>query len=330
MARLKNYGIAALAAAAALAIFWVSREDLRLPWQRLRPYERLHAGCAAGFVSQDYAALKLPGAYTVFYLAWGDKFPSEELKRAGGRRLLTLTWEPYLKSAPARSLLGEIAAGRHDAYMRAMAASIKAYGGPVLLRWGHEPNGDWYPWSGAANINRPGVYAAAWRRMAGIVRSGAPKARLVFSVSSEDRPGAAWNRFERYYPGDAYVDAVGIDVYNWGDTQPWSSWKRPNMLLKEPYSRALDMAPSKPLLLTEVASCSSGGSRAEWLRRLFWRLKSRYTAIKGFMWFDYEKECDWRLSADPEAAAVYAAQLRDDGYFTSDPASLDWLFTEKI
>jgi len=329
MDRLKLAAGLTAAALTALLVF-AEREDLRPPWHRPSTYERLHPVCAAGLISPDYASLKLPGAFTSFYLAWGDAFPSAEIARAGGRRILALSWEPYLKAAPARSLLGEIAAGRHDAYMRAMAAAIKAYGGPVLLRWGHEPNGDWYPWSGAANINRPGVYAADWRRMAGIIRAGAPNARLVFSVNSEDRPDAAWNRFERYYPGDAYVDAVGIDLYNWGDTRPWSEWKRPNILLKKPYARALELAPEKPLFLTEIASCPSGGDRALWLGQLFDKLSSRYTAVKGLLWFDYDKECDWRISADPASARVYAGRLGSGGHFTSDPAALDWFFREKI
>ncbi|OGR44304.1 MAG: hypothetical protein A2X35_02440 [Elusimicrobia bacterium GWA2_61_42] len=328
MARLKIP--LALGLAAAAVLLWALREDLRLPWQRTYRFETEQPGCVAGIISENYGALGLPTGFISFYLAWGDGFPAAEIKAArAASSILALTWEPYLKSDPDRSLLGEIAAGGYDAYMRSMAAAIKAYRKPVLIRWGHEPNGDWYAWAGAKNSRDAGQYRLAWRRMAGIIRAEAgPKARLVFSVNGEDKPAEKWNRFENYYPGDEYTDAVGLDIYNWGDTQAWSAWSRPNLLLKDPYARALALAPDKPVFLTEVASCSSGGNKAEWVRRLFYRLQSRYTAVKGFMWFDYDKECDWRVSADPGAASVYSAGA-NSRHFTSDGAGLDWFFKKE-
>lgn len=324
--------IKALLTAAALSLLalgaaWVSYEDIRLPWQRKARFEKDFPGCVPGIASGDYASLELPTAFRNFYLAWGDKFPSAEVKAGGPREtLLVLTWEPYLKTEPKRSLLGEIAAGRHDKYMALMAAAIKGYGRPVMLRWGHEPNGDWYSWSGALNGKSHSGYIAAWRRMAGIMRrGGGPRLRLIFSVNGEDRPGEAWNRFENYYPGGEYADAVGLDVYNWGDSRDWSSWRRPGRLLKEPYARALAMAPDKPLFLAEVASCGSGGSKTLWLGRLLRRLESRYTAVKGFLWFDYDKECDWRLSSDGAARVLYG-EAAAGGYFKADARRLYWFF----
>lgn len=326
MGRLK--WIVPLILAAGLA-FWVLREDLRLPWYKVYRYEKENPGCAAGLISPDYPNLKLPTAFLSFFMAWGDGFPAAEVTRARvPKAVLVLTWEPYLKNEPGRSLLDEIAAGRHDAYMRRLAEAIKAYGRPVLLRWGHEPNGDWYSWSGAKNGRDPARYISAWRRMAGIIRAGAgPEARLVFSVNGADKPAEDWNRFENYYPGHEYADAVGLDIYNWGTTKEWSSWQRPIQLLADPYARALSMAPDKPLFVTETAACPKGGSKAQWLLRLFYRLESRYTAVKGFMWFDYDKECDWRLSSDAAAAAVYTAGL-DGAHFSADGGGLDWFFKE--
>lgn len=321
------WGAAALAALG-LAGYWFIYEDIGLPWRRLSRFEKEFPGCVPGLITDDYDSLKLATAYRHFYLAWGDKFPSAELAASAGGRILVLTWEPYLKAEPGRSLLGEIASGGHDAYMAAFAASLKKYGRPVMLRWGHEPNGDWYSWAGAANGKEPAIYKKAWRRMAGQVRAVAgQKVRLIFSVNGEDRPGEDWNRFENYYPGPEYADAVGLDIYNWGTARSWSSWTRPSRLLKEPYSRALAMAPDKPFFLAEVAACSAGGSKALWLRRLLYRLRTRYKAVKGFMWFDYNKECDWRLSSDAEAAAIYG-QAAAGGYFKAEAGRLGWFFGE--
>jgi len=321
-----------LLAAAALAVsglgwYWLSREDIRLPWQRRALFEKQFPGCVSGLISADYPSLKLPTGFHNFYLAWGDNFPAAEIKklRADGA-ILVLTWEPHFAKGPEPGLLGGIGDGKYDSYMGAMAAAIKKYGRPVMLRWGHEPNGDWYAWSGALNGHEPGTYIKAWRRMAGIMRAGAgPKVKLVFSVNGEDKPDEEWNRFEKYYPGPEYADAVGLDIYNWGDSREWSSWRRPQELLKDPYARALAMAPDKPLFLTEVAACTGGGVKSVWLMRLFYRLETRYTAVKGFMWFDYDKECDWRLSSDPASANLYGRKAAE-GYFKADGGRLNWLF----
>jgi hypothetical protein len=326
----KNLALAGAALAVlGLAYYWAVTEDVRLPWQRQSRFEKEFPGCVSGIISADYASLKLPTGFRHFYLAWGDHFPAAELMRSRHENsILVLTWEPYFKKTPERSLLAAIAAGKYDAYMVSMAASIKQYGRPVLLRWGHEPNGDWYSWSGAKNGNTPEMYIQAWRRMAALVRAkGGPRVKLVFSVNGEDKPVEDWNLFENYYPGAEHVDAVGLDIYNWGNSQEWSSWRRPNEILKDPYRRALAMAPDKPLFLSEVASGSEGGVKSVWLVRLLYRLESRYTAVKGFMWFDYEKEADWRLSSDPASADTYA-RAAGEGYFKADSRRLNWFFGE--
>lgn len=320
----------AVAAILGAAYYRLSTEDIRMPWRPLTRFEKEFPGCVSGVITADYPSLDLSTGFRNFYLAWGDKFPAPEIERAGrDNAILVLTWEPYLKAEQARSLLGDIGAGRYDAYIRTMAASIKRYGRPVMVRWGHEPNGDWYSWSGSQNGKSPEDYKTAWRRVAGILRAGGgPRVRLVFSINGEDKPRDGWNNFENYYPGPEYVDAVGLDVYNWGKSRGWSTWTEPAGLLKKPYRRALAMSPDKPLFLTEVAACGSGGPKAEWLSALLRRLEARYKAVKGFMWFDYNKECDWRLSSDVAAARAYGLAAAN-GYFKADAGSLNWFFGDR-
>ncbi|HBB67393.1 MAG: hypothetical protein A2X28_07185 [Elusimicrobia bacterium GWA2_56_46] len=315
------------AAVLGLSYYWLNYEDVRILWRPLARFEKEFPGCVAGIISGDYASLELPTGFAHFYLAWGDNFPSAEIAKANrGGAILALTWEPYLKTGREQSLLAGIGRGEYDAYIKAMAASIKKYGRPVMLRWGHEPNGDWYSWSGAKNGNSPEEYKKAWRRMAGLMRTGAgSKLKLIFSVNGEDKPRAGWNKFENYYPGPDYADAVGLDAYNWGESRWWSAWIAPGRLLKSPYRRALAMAPDKPLFLTETAACREGGSKAQWLSKLLRRLETRYTAVKGFMWFDYNKECDWRLSSDSAAAGIYG-RAAAAGFFKADGGRLNWFF----
>src|SRR5262249_11875758 len=74
-----------------------------------------------------------------------------------------VTWEPWDASGGVNQpdySLRAIADGRYDALIRAWARDIKAYGSPVWLRFAHEMNGYWYPWSEGVNGNAPGSYVA--------------------------------------------------------------------------------------------------------------------------------------------------------------------------
>ncbi len=313
-----------------LAYYWLIYQDIRPPWQKLTRFEKEAPGCVAGISSGDYAPMKLPTGFRHFYLAWGESFQPRQMNKADLKRgdILVLSWEPYLKTEQEGVLLVDIAGGKYDGYMAAVAASLKKYGGPVMVRWGQDPNGDQYAWIGAKNGNSPETYKKAWRRMAGILRSGAgPRAKLIFSVNGEDKPPAVWNRLENYYPGAEYADAVGLDIYNRGNATELSKWRPPHRILRTSYRRAQELAPDKPVFITEVATSPDGVNKAVWTARFLNRLEARYRAVKGFIWFDYEKECDWRISSDPAAAAVYS-DAAAEGYFKADGGRLNWFFGE--
>ena len=88
--------------------------------------------------------------------------------------MVLLTWEPWAwgsgTSQPAYSL-DRITAGDFDSYLRQWGQALADWGHPVMLRFGHEMNGNWYPWSEQLNGNGPGDYVAAWRHIHDVVAS---------------------------------------------------------------------------------------------------------------------------------------------------------------
>ena len=85
-----------------------------------------------------------------------------------------LTWEPWTwgggTEQPAYSL-DRIIAGDFDPYLREWGTALALWGHPVMLRFGHEMNGNWCPWSEGINGNTAGDYAAAWRHVNNVVSS---------------------------------------------------------------------------------------------------------------------------------------------------------------
>jgi hypothetical protein len=245
------------------------------------------------------------------YYGWPATFPGEwEGWDAAHGRIPMATWD----GAP----LDEIVSGRWDTLIRDRARAVKAFGGPLFLRFAAEMNGDWLPWSGAHNGRDPRKYVLAWRRAHGIFREeGALNAVWVWSVNHADFPREPWNLFTRYYPGDDYVDWVGIDGFNWGATREWSSWEGFDSLFGRAY-RAF--AGRKPLMIAEVSSAESGGNKGAWIMSAARALKARFPAVRALVWFHIDKETDWRIDSSPSALRSFRV-LAADPYFRARPSS---------
>lgn len=105
--------------------------------------------------------------------------------------------------------LAQGAAGAYDGYFRLMAQRLVAGGqGTAWLRLGWEFNGSWYPWSAASS---PTTFAAYYRRIVTVMRS-VPGASFRYvwnpTIGAEQFPA------EQAWPGDSYVDAIGLDLYD--------------------------------------------------------------------------------------------------------------------
>jgi beta-mannanase len=224
---------------------------------------------------------------------------------------MVVTWEPW-KPATAESIdYDKVLSGGYDSYIASFAKQIKSIPGTVFIRFAHEANGNWYPWSGV-KIGKQ-KYIALYRYVKDKFDAlGVTNAKWIFSINCEDVPNEENNRYLLYYPGDSYVDYVGIDGYNWGDTKSWSKW----ISFAEIFSgrfEAVTQEINKPVLITEFSSTSSGGDKAEWITQALKSIR-RMKTIKGFVLFNRDKETDWSFSPDTSSGRSLKQQLQDN-YF---------------
>ncbi|HVF76882.1 MAG TPA: glycosyl hydrolase [Solirubrobacteraceae bacterium] len=238
---------------------------------------------------------------------WISSVQNHALNAAtGGGRTPMITWEPWAPGAGTdqpRFRLSRIAAGEFDAYITTWALALKATGSPVHLRPMHEMNGDWYPWSGAVNANSPALYVQAWRRMVDIFRRlGATNVRFVWSPNNVDVPAS--NTMESYYPGTSYVDVLAVDGYNWGSGTPGhGGWQSFSSVFMGAYDRLKALGP-QPIWIAEVGTSSDGGDKAAWIRDMFAQA-GRMDRLQAIVWFNEDKERDWRAAPSPEIASAF-------------------------
>ncbi len=198
--------------------------------------------------------------------------------------------------------LSVLLSGRYDAYIRQWALDLKQLSAPIFLRPMHEMNGNWYPWCGTANGNRPEDYVAAWRHIRSIFREvGCDKVMWVWSPYSESVPNDAGNAFARYFPGEEEVDCLALDGYNWGSTREWSRWQTFEEVFADGYERLMSLAPGQPLMIAEAGCAEQGGNKGLWIQNAADTLKNRFTRVKALVWFEIDKECDWRIESSRES-----------------------------
>jgi beta-mannanase len=217
-----------------------------------------------------------------------------------------ITWEPWNPADGSvnqpKYALSTIIAGTWDAYITRWATEIKQWGRPLLLRFAHEMNGTWYPWAEGVNGNTAGQYVAAWRHVHDIfTRVGTNNVSWVWSPNTiaDGSPSLA-----ELYPGDAYTDWVAVDGYNWGTTASWSSWQSfPEAF--GPTLAALRQLSRHPIMIGETASTEAGGNKAQWIQGFFTALAAN-PDIRAFVWFNIDKETDWRIESSAAATTAFA------------------------
>jgi beta-mannanase len=243
-------------------------------------------------------------AILLYYRSWRTKHVFDELtlgRIAENDAVPMLTWEP--RGAPLR----EIAAGRFDRYMRTAAGQAARWGRPILVRFAHEMNGDWYSWGAHANSRR--TFIRAWRRLVRVFRrEGADNVRFVWSPNADSE---GLRRIRGLYPGDAWVDWVGLSGFSWGG--PWD-WEGARDIFQASY-RTVTRMTKKPFMIAETATGETGGDKAEWIRWTFGSDIPRMPRVRAVVWFNgRERWARWDVDSSRASLRAFRSAVAAPRY----------------
>jgi hypothetical protein len=118
------------------------------------------------------------------------------------------------------STMAQCAAGSNNSHWTAFGNTLTSLGlGSSIIRLGWEFNGDWWAWGGTNNGSSPAIFANCWKQIVTTVRAVAPNLKFDWNVNRGPSAGFSSDaQMNAAYPGDAYVDIVGVDSYShWGD-----------------------------------------------------------------------------------------------------------------
>jgi hypothetical protein len=198
--------------------------------------------------------------------------------------------------------LKKILKGTFDDDLREWAHAAKTFGTPMFVEYGTEVNGNWFPWNGKWNgggakrgygdktfPNGPERFRDAFRHIVQLMRNeGASNIAWVFHVNDGDFPKKEWNNFERYYPGDAFVDVLGVSVYG-AQTPLDDYWEEFSPNMDAAYQRLALLSSNTPIALLEfgVTKNSPLGNQAEWAATALSNIvNGRWPRLAGFSWWN--------------------------------------------
>ena len=298
------------------------------------------------FATFDDAALKAGSRQSMvgYFGGWDQTFRGDAVTKAWERGLLPmLTWESRPIAAqndvveePDYSLpriLGDPTngvPGAFDDYLRQYARDIVATGLPLGIRLNHEMNGIWYPWSettsngGSLNGNRPGDYVAVWRHVHDIFEAEGANEFVIWTwapniINNLPSRNKSVEFLALLYPGDEYVDWVGISGYL---RPPYAS----NQDFTFDYTFGSTLAQlrqiaDKPIILAEIGASENGGHKAAWVADVLDAFtRPENSDLIGFSWFNLAVTTisggervtnDWRIDSRADSLEAFKTGIAD-------------------
>lgn len=230
-----------------------------------------------------------------WFYQFNDTF-AQEYSTSQGAATLAYSW--------FGTTYNDILAGKWDQHFITNAQRLAGYGKPIFMRFAWEMNGHWYKHSGARNGNNPAKFIKTWRYVYEIFQKhGATNVGWVWSPYYRSDPAASWNAIENYYPGDAYVDWVGVSGYF---TVPQQT---PESIFDPVY---MMYAGKKPIMIAEIGIVKMDPRVMAGRLESFADYVERRPGIASVVWFDTNvhvnylgQHVDLRVDINPNLLAAY-------------------------
>lgn len=245
--------------------------------------------------------------------------------------------------------------GEFDEALKAWGSAAKDFGQPVLVEFGAEMNGKWQPWNASYNgkdtqtsetasdgekrYRGQKLYRDAHIHLINLLDGvGADNITWIFHVNSNNNPGAPWNRMAGYYPGDEYIDWIGVSCYAAHSLEPLTP-------LKDIIDPVIDeirtfspgvVAGTKPIAIAELGAIDyPDSSKPNWIRDAYDLLANQSgnhgpyrDQIKAVSWWDetwWQGEEDGKpaflannsIASSAGSASSYRQALRDPRFLGS-------------
>ena len=286
---------------------------------------------------QLHKKLSFINLFSSFTEGW-DQLYWQTSKVTSAGMVPMVTWMPIDQTRKEVNILPEITAGLWDDYLIEWCNRFKAWRNnyaqgsrpDILLRFGHEFNGNWYSYS-----DSPDAYKQAYRHIHKLFNEHGANQFIEWVWSANNLNIDTVNDITRYYPGDVFVDWTSIDGYNWGTNYSWTSWESFTEVYANTYNTLVKNYPDKPILIAEYGSTeptdvpdSEWGQDGDdsdvnenkdiWFLNMLLTLEEDFPAIRAIGLFNINKELDWSITETENTGLTGMNLGLTSDYFVSE------------
>ena len=283
-------------------------EDTKALYNQLNTSNNISWGIFAADIANEGLNVTIPNIekeldykfdVILMYNHLGTPLPLDAMKKVSEeKRIIELTVQTcYANNVQLFDYtpMFDIIDGKLDNQIRTLANEIKSLNTPVLFRLNNEMNTDWTSYSGIINLCDPDIYINVWHHIYNIFEEeNVQNCIWIFNPNDNNYPPSKWNDFLNYYPGNEYVQLLGVTGYNPGTyyaDKNGEQWKTFEYIYDEIYNKYNNIFSSFPWMITEFASSSIGGDKVKWITDMFEHIH-KYNNIKIAVWFsaaDYDE-----------------------------------------
>lgn len=223
-----------------------------------------------------------------------------------------LFWQPNLA---AGETLQDVLDGAYDGYINRWARAAAADGRPMIIRFAQEMNAPWFAWGATHPGNTPEQFVQVWRKVWNAFRgpdgAGATNVKFMWAPSVK---AAKFATFDSVYPGDQYVQIIGLDGYNFYDFRNSAgSWRSMKKIFEASLDEIALRWPTKPVVIAEVGSVEDHDwdsfDKGRWLTNGLTYLYENEPQVVGFLYFNIkvlsENNINWRLDSSASATQAW-------------------------
>lgn len=215
--------------------------------------------------------------------------------------------------------LDDIINGHCDDYIRGFAQALKSRPERFLLRFAHEMNITDSPWWPGHYGQDASKYVQMWRHVHDLVESqNVTNVEWVWSPNYASNPGSSWNDLHNYYPGDIYVDWIGLSGYNWYSTRgvPWKTFQN----LYHQVLVDLTCRYAKPQIIAEVGTVEGEPTKSGWIIEMYNQVPD-YPFLRLVSYFNdfaygSSASADFRVTTGTEESGHVAPLPQGSGVWT--------------